>query len=422
MRISRGWVAVALFVLSLVVYVYNYPFRFWAAGGDTTPAELLPLALEQNHSLYFDGFAEKGSWWFHQIRGHSVSGYPIVPGFFNIPTYALARWRGVPLDSSHRSMLSMIDASIVTAASVAFFFLALSNIVTKRSTAVAGALVYAFGTTAFSVAARGMWQHGPSLLFLTIGLWLLTQGSRRSIALSGIPLGFAVFNRPASVLIVAPLALLVLWKHRSAFLAFCTAAAVPATLMGWYSLHYWGTVTTLGQYPSGNFFFGHAGAGLAGLLVSPSRGLLIFTPLFLFSAIMMVSVLRHPARDPLLTAMVPGILLTLALYSKWYAWWGGSCFGYRMLTELVPFLVILLAVGWERLFSSRRALYPLLGLAAVVSLYIHFLGAFYYPSGFETVPNEINAHPERLWSWRDGEIARCSARFAQRIESRLGRP
>ena len=412
MRIARGWLALLLFALSLFVYLYNYRYRFWGAGGDTTPAELLPLAMERNHSLYFDGFEQPGAWWFHRVNGHAVSGYPIVPGFFNIPAYAIARWRGVPLDSAHRSMLSMISASVVTAASVAFFFLALSNLVQRR-TAIACTLVYAFATTAMSVAARGMWQHGPSLLFLAIALWLLTRGDPRTIALSGLPLGFAVFNRPVNVLIVAPLAMYVLWRHRRAFIPFCVAAAIPAALMAWYSIHYWGTVTTLGQYPSGDWFSGRIGPGIAGLLVSPSRGLFVFTPLFLFSFAAMIATLRHPARDPLLTAMGIGILATLLLYAKWYSWWGGTSFGYRLLTELVPLLTIFLAIGWERFFAVRRFLYPLLGIATVLSLYAHFLGAFFAPCG----PDD----QQRLWSWRNGELAQCSGKFAARTRSHLPR-
>lgn len=411
MKLARGWIALILFALSLFVYLYNYRYRIWGAGGDTTPAELLPLALERNHNLYFDGLEGKGAWWFHRVNGHHVSSYPIVPGFFNIPAYAIARWRGVPLDSPNRSMLSMISASIVTAASVAFFFLALSNMVARRSTAVTGTLVYAFATTAFSVAARGMWQHGPSLLFLTIALWLLTRGDALSVALSGLPLGFGVFNRPVNLLIVAPLAAYVLWRHRRAFLPFCAAAAVPAVLMAWYSVHYWGTVTTLGQYPSGDWFLGHFGPGLAGLLVSPSRGLLVFTPLFVFSFIAMFAIARRPSRDPLFAAMTVGVIATILLYSKWYMWWGGNSFGYRLLTELVPFLAIFLAVGWERFFAARRLLYPLLGLAAAFSLYIHFLGAFYAPCGSDD--------QKRLWSWSAGELARCNDKFLERIQSRL---
>jgi hypothetical protein len=264
-----------------------------------------------------------------------------------------------------------------------------------------------------SVAARGMWQHGPSLFFLTIGLWLLTTGTRGAVALSGLAFGFAVFNRPVNLLIVAPFALYVLWQHRRAFLLFCAAAAIPAILMAWYSIHYWGSVTNLGQYLAGDYFNGQVGPGLAGLLFSPSRGLLVFTPLFLFSFIPMFAILRHPLREPLLTAIALGAAATILLYAKWYFWWGGACFGYRLLTEIAPLLTILLAVGWERSFSTRRYLYPLLGIAAVVSLYTHFLGAFYAPCG----PDDQKI----LWSWRDGQLARCTSRLADRVRTHLPR-
>jgi len=408
----RVLIALAIAVVALSVYLVNYRYRYWSAGGDTTPAELLPLALERNHDLVFDGLDVPGSWWFWKVKGHLVSGYPIIPGFFNIPAYAIARARSVPLDTAHRSMLSMISASVVTALSVFFFFLAVSRLVARTSTAVGATLVYAFGTTAFSVAARGMWQHGPSLLFLTMALWLIARADRLSVALSALPLGFAVFNRPANLLIAAPLAIYILVRHRRAFLPFAALAAIPAALLAWYSLHYWGTLRNLGQYSAGEWFTGSFGPGLAGLLISPSRGLFIFTPLFLFSAAALVAL----RRDPLMLALGAGVIGNVLLYTKWWSWWGGTCFGYRLLTECVPALVILLAVGWERIFASSRVAQAVLALFAAVSLYVHFLGAFYYPCGFDEV-----GHPERLWDVRRGELAQCSAKLLGRIESHLHR-
>jgi hypothetical protein len=419
---KRGWIALALFALSLTIYVYHYRYRFSAAGGDTTPAELLPLAIERNHSLYFDGLETPGAYWFHRVAGHTVSGYPIVPGFFNIPAYRIAEWRGIPLDTVHRSMLSMISASIVTAASVAFFFLALSRFVVRRSTAIGATIVYAVCTTAFSVAARGIWQHGPSLLFLTIAIWLLAPPSASArIALSGLFLGFAVWNRPPNLLIVLPLALYVLLRERRAFLGFAACAAIPAGLMSWYSFHYWGSITNLGQYSAGNWFIGRIGPGLLGIFFSPNRGLFAFTPLFIFSFVMIAIIMRHPRRDPLLVALAAGVLLTPLLYAKWWSWWGGTCFGYRLLTECVPALTIFLGVGWERTFARNLA--ARIGLAAcfVFSLYANFLGAFYAPCGFDTSPDDVNTHPARLWSIRDGELARCTAKALARVETHLHR-
>ena len=418
---QRALIALAFLAGTLVVYLYNLQYRVWGAGGDTTPAEMLPLALMRNHDLVFDGVGDPRAWWFHRVNGHLISNYPIVPGLFNVPAYLVAHARGVPLDQAHRSMLSVISASIVVALSVCFFFLAVSRIVERRSTAVGATLVYAFGTTAMSVAARGMWQHGPSLLFITVALWLLTRGDVVSVALSGLPLGFAVFNRPVNIVIVAPLAAYVLWRHRRAFLPLTLCAAIPAALMAWYSVRYWGSLRSLGQYPAEGRFSGHVLQGLSGLLLNPNRGLLVFTPLFAFSFAAIAYVLRRPARDPLLTALSVGALGTVGVYSIWDMWWGGSCFGYRLLTELVPSLTLLLAVGWERLFMRSRTTRVAFAVAAAFSLYANFLGAFYYPCGFDTEPNEINAHRERLWDLRDGEIARCSAKLLGRIESHLHR-
>lgn len=414
----RALVPLLLFVVSLAIDLYNLPYRYWGAGGDTTPAELLPLSLAGDGDLFFDEFVKPGEplpFWYTPVQGRAVSSYPILPGFFNVPTYFFAQRLGIPLDVPHRSMLSMITASVICAWSVVFFYLALLRLVSMR-TAIAAALLYAFGTTVFSVAARGMWQHGPSLLFLTCALWLLMRGS----PLAGLFLGFAVFNRPVNLLIVAPLTVYVAMRFsRRTFGAFLAWAAIPALLLAWYSQTHWHSITNMGQYATSRpdialFAWNRFGSGLAGLLFSPNRGLFVFTPLFLFSFIAMIAVLRHPARQPLLAALSIGALMTILLYTFWYSWWGGTSFGYRLLTELVPALVMLAAWGFETLFRAK-GLRILIAITAIASLYLHYLGAYYYPCGFNTMPNDINRHPERLWSVRDGEIARCSSRLYERI-------
>jgi hypothetical protein len=432
-HVKRALIAAAIFGIALTIYLHNLEYRVWGAGGDTTPAEMLPLAIMRNHDLVFDGLERPPkSWWFHDIRGHVISGYPIIPGLFNVPTYFIARSRGVVFDAYHRAELSMITASIVTALSAAFFFLAVSRFVVRRSTALGATVVYAFGTTAFSVAARGIWQHGPSLLFLTIAIWLLGSLCARGslappsttmrVALSGLFLGFAVWNRPPNILIVLPLAIYVLLCERRAFAGFIGFAAIPAALMSWYSLHYWGSLTNLGQYSAGNWFLGHLGPGLLGIFFSPNRGLFVFTPLFVFSFVVIAVVLRHPRRDPLLVALAAGVLLTPLLYAKWWSWWGGTSFGYRLLTECVPALTILLAVGWERMFSRSVAMRVALAICFAFALYVNYLGAFYAPCGFDTSPDDVNTHPARLWSARDGEVARCTAKMLARVGMHLHRP
>lgn len=412
--------ALTVFTFSLGVYLYNADYRFWGAAGDTIPAQLLPLALERNGELVFDGLVSNKSMghWFTQRQGHVVSAYPIVPGFFNVPTYFVASRSGRTLDGPERARLSMITASLVTAASAVFFFLAVSRIVTRLSTALGATFVYSFATTAGSVAARGLWQHGPSLLFLNASLWMLThRGSRTWIGLAGLPLGLAIWNRPVNALLVAPLVLYVLAAERRSAVVFALALAAPMAAMSWYSWRYWGSITFLGQYSPAPYFGGRFIEGLLGLLVSPSRGLFVFTPLFLLSLPVAARALRDPRAQPLMAALALGPVLQLPLFAQWFYWWGGYTFGYRLLTEWVPALTLLIAVGWETHYSRSRLARASIATAGAWSLYVNLLGAFFYPCGFNSIPNDIDQHPERLWGIRDGEIWRCADKSVNQLRN-----
>lgn len=404
--------ALIVFASSLLVYLYNLPYRLWGAGGDTTPAELLPVAFARNGNLTFDGFPFVATdYWFTVMNGHVISSYPIVPGLLNFPTYLVAHLFGSRFTVADRAGLSMISASIITAVAVVFFYLSVQRFVERWSTAIAATLLFAFGTTAFSVAARGMWQHAPSLLFLNITIWCLTsEPSRARLALAGFAMGMAFWTRPPNLLLILPIAIYVVGRYRSRSVSLAAGAALPLLLMAWYSLHYWGSVQSLGQYRASDLFTGDPIQGLTGLFLSPSRGLFVFTPLFVFSYAEAIKVLRVPKRQPLLAALAAGVMAMPVLYAFWWSWWGGDCFGYRLLTECTPGLCILLALAWETTLRPVRSAQVICGVLFAISLYIHLLGAYLSPC-------RARAHDEgaALWSIRGGELDQCTAKLVDQL-------
>jgi len=389
------WIA-----LFLPLFIYNIGFRY-VGSGDTAPAELLPIAILDGHGFDFRQFVSGDlPYWFRLERGRVVSSYPVLPGLMNVPVYAAARLDGIDL-YARRRLLSMLTASAVTALSVFFLYLALTHVCRSEKEALFLALAYAFGTTAWSIASRGAWQHGPSLLFLTIASWGLFRGGT-TVPLAGLALGLAVVNRPTNVLIALPLALYVLRYERRQALGFTGLALLPGLFHLWYAKTYWGSPWSLAQkVPRGNFNGGFW-SGLAGILVSPSRGLLVFSPIFLFA---LPSAIQAFAPAPRGQARLPrylaaGVLLTILLYARWSIWWGGHSFGYRLLTELAPLLVVLIAAAWPSLDRIRGARL-LFGILLAASLYVHFLGAMVYPSGFD---NQIDNQEARLWAVRGSEL------------------
>lgn len=402
----RALAALGLFAVPFLIYLEG--FRY-AGSGDTQPAELLPITLLRDGDFDFREFVKPGEalpYWYQERGGRVVSIYPILPGLFNVPVYAAAGALGVD-PYADRIRLSMISASLIGALSVAFLFLALERLARRRSTAVLLAAAYALGTCVWSVASRGMFQHGPSLLLQSIALWLLARGNGPSVAWSGLFLGLAVVNRPMNLLVAAPLAVAVWWKHRDRALAFSALAAVPLLLRAAYARAYWGSFFSMAQvdpFPAVSNFGGNAARGLAGLLISPSRGLLVYSPIFFFTALAILPAWRLRREQPLYLALLAGALAILLVTSKWTIWWGGHAYGYRLLIEMLPALVVLLTLAWEDVIGEHPA-----GKAAFLaclawSVFLQSFGARHQPTGFN---ERMDEDPSVRWSMPESDVARA---------------
>jgi len=402
--LRRAALPLLAFVLPLGVYLIGLRY---VGSGDTEPAERLPIALLHHGRLSFEAFvnpAEPLPYWYRSIKGRVVSNYPILPGLLNVPVFAAAELVGVDLDA-RRQALSMITAATISALSVVFLFLALERICATRLRAFGFAMMYAFGTCVWSVTSRGMWQHGPSLLFLTISVWLIGKQDRRATACVAFFLSLAVVTRPTNAVLVAPLVAFVLWSRPRDRVAFLAAGLVPLALESAYAWVYWRSPFSPAQanpIPEAANFGGNPFLGLAGLLVSPSRGLFVFSPVFLLALLVLPGVVRRRREDPIPFCLALGALALLLVDSKWTMWWGGHSFGYRLLIETLPALTVLLAMTWENGTLRRPSLRAAMVVFAVWSVFVNFLGARFQPSGFNP---EMQKDPGLLWSVRRGEIA-----------------
>jgi hypothetical protein len=145
----------------------------------------------------------------------------------------------------------------------------------------------------------------------------------------------------------------------------------------------------------------------AGLLLSPGRGLFVYSPVLLFALPGLAACLRRSAPPPARAISAAGLSI-LALYGFVATWWAGVVYGPRYPTDLLPFFALWLA----RTPLPRRGR-ALAGAAFAVALTwsvgVQALGAARYPCGWNTSPVHINRAPERAWDWGDTQIARCAA-------------
>jgi hypothetical protein len=393
----------AAFLIPFVVFLFG-PYR---GSGDTEPAELLPISILETGRLDFDRFygsRQDLPYAYRRVGGRVVSFYPIAAGLANVPVFAAARIAGVDL-YENRQLLSHLTADLLASFSVLFLFLAIRRLGRSDGEALFFALVYAFATEVWAVASRGLWQHGPSLLFLCASFRLLLSKERRGVALSGLTLGLAVVSRSTDVLIAAPAAAFVLTRRREAFAGFLGWAVVPAVAVSIYSAAVLGTPFAFGQLYGSRGFGARVVPGLAGILASPSRGLFVFSPVLLAAIPGIWSAFRSRSRSDdaaaLLRWLAAGAGAVLLLTSSWGMWWGGASFGYRLVLDVVPVLVILAAFPqpppWRRSIPVRAAF----AVLVAASVFVEILGVAAYPTRFD---EGLDLEPARLWRVRDSEL------------------
>ena len=101
--------------------------------------------------------------------------YPIGASLVALPVVFALDAAGVVLADGK---IERVTASIVVALTAVLLYL-----LARRSLGVTGslvvALIFAFCTAAWSTATRALWQHGPSMLMLTLGLWILVLARDR---------------------------------------------------------------------------------------------------------------------------------------------------------------------------------------------------------------------------------------------------
>ncbi len=305
----------------------------------------------------------------------------------------------------------LIGSFLVALTTMVFFLIARSRL--SLLLALLSTFIFAFCTSAWSVAATALWQHGPSMLMLTLALYLLIRGQSdsRFIYLAGLPLAFSYVVRPTNAVSILFLSIFVVVHHRKeAPFYFLLAGGIMVAFFA-YNLSVYGGLLSpyyapnrLGQ----NSAFWEA---LAGNLVSPGRGLFFFSPILIFSVLGVVLVFRNRAAKPLDYYLVCIVVLHWLIVSTFPHWWGGKSFGPRFFSDMLPFLCYFLVRYLEfaptLARGHRLVLHTAFLVCLAISFAIHFRGATSMAVwGWHETPLHLDSHPERLWDWRDLQFLR----------------
>jgi len=425
------WPALVLAVL--LFCIYNLNFRH-GEGVDTVATTALPASIIAEGTFNLDRSRELLSTntnaldaclvYFGCIQerhGHLVSSYPVGAAIMAVPVFAVAKYAGYLKEWHHYRVAGKIAASSMVALSALFVFLTLSLSIETRAAWMI-ALFFGLGTSAWSISSQELWQHGPSALCLAIATYALCLLDRRpshgTAFLAGFFLGFAVWCRLTNLIPAAALTLFILIHHRKYLLSCIAPLALISALIAYYNLTTFGNLS--GGYDAiyqskihgwrnlnhSNVYSHPLWQGLADTLVSPSRGLLIYSP-FLIPAFIASIYLALRPQSALHRYLILWVVLIGIVLAKNVFWWGGATFGPRYYGETCVALALLTGAAWPYI-KRYRILQAAFLASGVLSIVIHGIGAFFAPCGWELTPVPNDLKLERHWDWRDTEIMRCA--------------
>jgi hypothetical protein len=418
--------AAALLTAALTLYLAT-PLH--SQSGDTFASVLTTLSLLHGQQGRVDALvpdhsaivAQHRVYLLESRRGGWISPYGIGVPLALLPVYSAARLAGMPDEVLLGDGLNRAIAAVWSALAVTLFFWAAWRWGDSGAAWFATAAL-ALGTSTLSLLSREVWQHSLLLLLSAAVLALLWRPqpgpSAAAAGLAGALAGWGVAVRPTAIVLALAWGWLIWRSGRRRLLPF-VAGLAPALLgVAAYQWAVFGNPLLAGQLSVGDIRFAGAGAttvhsllaGLAGVLLSPGRGLLVYSPVLLI--VLLAPALRLGGRrsepSPAAAIVLPATVAVVAnviAAGAWREWWAGFTYGPRYLSDTLVLWGALLVVA----LSSRRALTTarrrvLLVAAALllgVSIAFHAAGLLVDPYG----PRSHNAvyqpdeHPEALWRW-----------------------
>jgi hypothetical protein len=411
-----------LFLSALLVF--NANLRLVSAG-DTIPASLIPFSLLLDGNLMLDRFYP---WYkthhpeslhiFHEKDNHIYSIYPVALPLLILPLYVpvvgglmVSTWTEEEIVSLARTVEKLVASLIASLCGICLYLLL--RRFNNDNIAISLTIIYYFGTSTWTISSQALWQHGAGQLMIICTLLFLEKYVGKSrynhLIIAGLFVGSAIVIRVTNVLFFATSFLYFLSPRRDFKAAFIYS--IFPILMGigvaYYNYEMFGDVR--GFYASQlSWFSTNFLEGVAGVLVSPGRGLFIYSPFLIciiLSLILRVKGGRVVPPGLWATCVVFSVLQVL-LIAKYSMWWGGWTYGPRYLSEILPCLMVILAESM-RVIRRQRPLAMLFVTAVLLSVGTQAVGAFCYPRGqWDEIPVSVNKDPSRLWNWKDNPIVR----------------
>ena len=284
------------------------------------------------------------------VNGQKFNFFPIGTALFSTPfVFALNQYG---FDMRHNDQQSQV---IILSITGTLLFLVIYLIGTHYVSNVESfiiTLIGILGSSLTSTLATALWSHNYAAIFIALSILILIKiESNKSADILPFALGFMLFSsylcRPISAVFVASVLAYLLFTNRYAFIKTSFASLVLMLGFIWFSLHTYDNWLPSYYLPS-RLSSETYWTALVGLVVSPSRGVFVYSPFLILAFSCAVLLYKPLSRFRLyyLACICPFLyLLAIAKFPDWY---GSHSYGPRYQSDFfVLYIVIVFMIARE---------------------------------------------------------------------------
>ncbi len=398
-----------------------------ARGSDPFGTLLVSKALVEHGTVRLDSLGiphldqRLGYRWFER-GGHQYYVYPLGTSLAAAPFVAIGQALGADVTVPDTEVRVQHWLVVLCAVATVWVLLRLARRLVPFGPAWACTAVFWSGTSLASVAGAALWSHTLALLLalVAVDLVVAAETERRPVrwAWLGVMLFAAYLCRPTMAVFAVAVLGWTAWRDRRRALMAGIAIAVLLAAFAAFSIREFGEWLPP-YYRMGMSGGAFTASALAGLLVSPSRGLLVFSPILLAAwAARPLARQDWPLGAGWLLVAVGWPLALVAALSRWEMWWGGGCYGPRLLADTLPGLFLLTLRTWpvRRPAGARWLGIVVLAAAALGSAWIHVAQGLYNPwVQHWNVEPSIDTDPWTRFDWRFPQFLHSGPRHRDRL-------
>jgi hypothetical protein len=392
--------------------------------GDTVMVIPTAVSLVTEGNTDLDEFHRPGVWWYEAPASDRIDGvsyflkrsggrlyasHPVGLAPLALPIVAASKLAGGRLDEPIVQLrLEKLTAATLAGTTLGLFFLAALHLV-RPAPALATTALLAVASAVFTTLGQNLWEHGGVALgSMALVLLEFRRPGRWGTLGQGVVCGLMPACRLTAASVLAPFGLWVLCRspRRAAWLAAGAVVAFAPWALYHQSVYGNPLGPSMVHAAGSNWSAAAAASGLAGVLFSPGRGMLVYQPWLVLAALAVAPGLRRRAERWSVECAPAGwggvclaaVVLDVAIVSAWHCWWGGWCWGSRLVAGVAPIGGLLCVRPVAALWASRRGrgvLAVVLTVGSLAHLPAVYAGAFRWNARHAADPTTA------AWSWRE---------------------